>query len=105
MHIYVVQTWFFIMTLTLRCSPNQREKGSEESPFASNYHWKSPQDIVPEEDQRVALWIQQPNKWKMNIRTKDLMQQSATKLKGLFCEWLISLTPTSELHKTEQMQC
>lgn len=34
------------------------------------------------------------------------MQQSATKLKGLFCcEWLISLTPTSELHKIEQMQC
>jgi len=34
------------------------------------------------------------------------MQLSATKLKGFFCcEWLMSLTPTSELDKSKQMQC
>lgn len=48
------------MTLTLRCSPIQREKGSEESPFALSYHLRNPQDTVPDEDQQAALWIRQP---------------------------------------------
>jgi len=44
----------------LRYSPIQREKGSEEPPFALSYHPRNPQDTVPDGDQQAALWIQQP---------------------------------------------
>lgn len=60
MHIQVVQTWFFTVTLTLRCSPIQREKGSEDPPLALNHHLRNPQGTVPDYDLRAALWLQQP---------------------------------------------
>ena len=77
-------------TLTLRCSPIQREKGSEEPPSALNRHLRNPQGTVPDSDQRAALWLQQP-KCNMNTRTKGLMQLSEIRLQGFFrCEWLTS---------------